>query len=79
MLELFGSMTGKIAILLGLGWVFQVVFWGLIILAVVSLVRKHNNDAYYKKKSPLDVLKERYASGEIGKEQFEQMKNDLEK
>lgn len=27
---------------------------------------------------PLDILRKRYASGEIGREQFEKMKKDLE-
>jgi uncharacterized membrane protein len=30
------------------------------------------------KESPLDILKRRYASGEISREQFEQMKKDIE-
>ena len=69
----------------GFGWIFMVVFWGLVIWAVVVLIRgnfgkgylTYGDDAHGKDKSPLDILKERYAKGEIDKKEFEERKKDL--
>lgn len=65
----------------GFGWVFMILFWGLVIWGIVSLVRgDFGNDNHRNRsteKSPLDILKERYAKGEINKEEFEEKKKDL--
>ena len=57
------------------GWLSVVVFWVLLILGIISLIRylSHSND-----KTPLDILKKRYASGDITKKEFEEKKKDLD-
>ena len=62
----------------GMG-VGMVLFWGLIIALIVFVVRSLGNDAARGgDKTPIQMLKERYARGEIGKDEFEQKKRDLE-
>lgn len=69
------------------GWVGgmgigMLVFWGLLIAGIVMLVRcAMDSSACGKRgreKSALDLLKDRYARGEIDREEFEQKKHDLE-
>jgi putative membrane protein len=62
------------------GWFFWV---GIIALIVYLVVNQGNKNRQIHlppppPDSPLDILKRRYAKGEINKEQFEQMKKDLE-
>ena len=61
---------------LGLGILHMVVFWGLVILAFVALVKWLGEGARSQPGAP-DILKARYAKGELTRGQFEQLKRDI--
>jgi putative membrane protein len=66
----------------GFGWVLMILFWAIVIAAVIVLVKWLFADSGHGdrrgSKSALDILKERYARGEIGREEFEQKKRELQ-
>lgn len=68
---------------MGFGWIFMILFWGLVILGIAALAKwlmaSSAGGAVPPGKSALELLKERYARGEIGKEEFEQKRRDLER
>ena len=55
---------------------FMILFWGAIIWTIVHFV-KNNKHTIRHNSSAIDILKERYARGEISKEEFTEMKKDL--
>ncbi len=68
---------------MGFGGIGMLLFWGLLIAGVVLLVRWFgagpSSSALppVRGKSAVDILAERYAKGEIDKEEFEQKRRDL--
>jgi putative membrane protein len=65
---------------MGFGGGFMWLFWILLIVVIVWAVKavmESRNNPSEKRKSALDILRERYASGEIDKEEFEQKRKDL--
>ena len=61
---------------MGFGFIFMLLFWGLIIWLIVTLI----NSAQSNKKDDLDsltILKKRYAKGEITKKEFGSMKKEI--
>lgn len=66
---------------MGVGMIGMLLFWVLIILGIVVLVKwlagAQSAAAPPPARSALDIVKERYARGEIEKEEFEQKKRDL--
>ncbi|MBI3067326.1 MAG: SHOCT domain-containing protein [Betaproteobacteria bacterium] len=66
--------------MMGFGLISMVLFWVLIILGIVILVKwiaSGSSGSQPPVKTALDILKERYARGEIGKQEFEEKKRDL--
>ncbi len=60
------------------GWFFMLLFWALVILGLVYLVKLIiGAKGEERAETALDILKKRYAKGEIGKEEFEEKKKDL--
>lgn len=66
----------------GFGWVFMILFWALIILGIVAMVKwlmgTSSGSRSGSSKSARELLDERYARGEIDREEYEQKKRDLE-
>lgn len=66
---------------MGFGGLWMILFWVLVILGIVALIRwiwgspgKARDDAG---PSALEVLKARYARGEIDREEYERKRRDL--
>ncbi|MHB8623263.1 MAG: SHOCT domain-containing protein [Sulfuricaulis sp.] len=66
----------------GFGGFFMILFWVVIIALVVQLMRwirgSSARTGQPSGNSALDTLKERYARGEIGREEYQQKKRDVE-
>jgi len=79
----FNSMMGNYYNGGGIGWLPMILWWILIIIGIVLLVRWISNQSrngsgnHGKTSAALDTLKDRYAKGEIDKKEFEEKKKDL--
>ena len=61
--------------------IFGLVFWALIIYVVFRLISNLSNrsaEVTRKEETALDILKRRYAKGEIDSEEFNRRKKDLD-
>jgi len=60
---------------MGFGFPFMLIFWGVSIWLVVALI--NGGQPSKKEEDPSIILKKRYASGEISKKQYVEMKKEL--
>ena len=64
---------------MGFGGLVMLAFWGVVIIGVILLVRSVGGaQGGLWHETPLNLLKRRYAAGQITREQYEQMRKDLE-
>lgn len=70
----------------GMGWAGAVImfaFWILVIVGIIFLIRwlavstRADGRGVKPDDSAIEILKRRYARGEVGKEEFEEKKKDL--
>jgi len=74
----FGMMDGSG---MGYGMMFLgLIFWILVIIGLVLLIKYlwEGGGARRGEESALEILKKKYARGEISKEEFEEKKKDLQ-
>jgi putative membrane protein len=82
MMGYYGGFSGGI-----LMHIIMLLLWVLLIAGIVLLVRwvwdtaggrKRDAVGHEQQPNALDILKQRYAKGEISREEFQAMKQDLE-
>jgi putative membrane protein len=66
---------------MGFGWIFAlilivVIVWAAVRVADASRTRQ-GQGGYSNRNDAMEILKARYAKGEIDREEFERMKKDL--
>lgn len=67
---------------MGFGGIIMILFWVLVIAGVIALVRwfgiRDRGSGDTSRRTPLEILQERYARGEIEREEYEQKRRDLQ-
>lgn len=70
---------------MGFGLIFMILFWVLVVVGIAVLIRwlvresRNTGQPQPRDKTPLEIVQERYARGEIDREEYEQKRRDLEK
>ena len=59
------------------GGIIMLLFWVVVILLIVWIIKQVSGQNNKDGQSALNILKERYAKGEINKEEFESKKKDI--
>ena len=74
MMDGYGYGSGMMS---GGYWIIALIFWLMVLIGLVLLIKYLWEGGGRKEESALEVLKKRYARGEISKEEFEEKKKDL--
>ena len=61
-----------------MGMLSYIIFWFLIIMALIWLIQTiFTSENGSSKPSPLEILKHRYATGDINRDEYEEMRKSL--
>ena len=60
------------------GWFLMAFLWAATIAGALLLFRSVGTAGKDEQSTPLDILKARYARGEITREEFDRMRKDIE-
>lgn len=64
---------------MGWGWIIGLVILIVFVWLIIRVISGNTGNAGYTRKgSAMDILKERYARGEIDKKEFDEKKKDLQ-
>jgi len=81
----FGSFSGAMMGGFRPFLIWRIVMWivvlgviGVIVWLIVRTQKQHGGRGSLQEESPLDIVKGRYARGEITREEFENLKRDLQ-
>jgi putative membrane protein len=73
----FNGMNWGMGWGMGLGWIIGIALLALIVWAIVRISNSAASASSGRQKTALDILKERYARGEISKEEYEEKRRVL--
>jgi len=66
-----------------LGFLFMILWWAFIIALVIAAIKWLTHGSRGSRgageKSPMEILQERYAKGEITKDEYQEIRKELEK
>lgn len=62
---------------MGIGWIFMLLFWTLVILGIIAIVKWLSGSGNARNNTALEILQARYARGEIDQQEYQQKRNDL--
>lgn len=82
MMNDMGHFAGHTGWGMGFGWIFMLLLLILIIMGIIAMAKWLSGGsvgaAQLQEKTALDILKERYARGEIDQAEYQTKKQDLE-
>ena len=62
---------------MGYGWIIGLIVLVVIVGLVVNAIKQKKNSNRPKYNSPLDILKTRYAKGEISRDEYEEKRRHI--
>lgn len=80
--KMMGNWWGSQGWGMGLGFIVMVLFWALAAAGLMAVIRwllqlSGSDGARPRHQTPIEIARERYARGDITREQFERLKADL--